>query len=361
MDSNEISDVRTQKEFRGITFSGFKKTEVRKELLNNMYNSKIENSCYWACELICAGHFMDLWEIILYFISRHIHLGNPKLPIYIDMRFQAFKEIVQNGYLGSELSMRNNDKIRKLFSEIICVLCNSIKKHSFESIKIKDEDYDLSSMTDRLKAHNVHYIQPVYQKEDPKELFIALNELAFHVSNDSNNMVSACYWIEWIIEFENRCKKRREKCEGARRPHTFIQGKYQKDIIWIIWDVLLNEGSKKTKLHLKIIKSCLNLFGLRYTPNAKRKRKFLMYFIVSILTEQVNVATSIINNPKQIENVQNKINIIYQQVKKNEKRPGTDYLFNNKISKSNVEKTAEKLEKMKSIGNFVPRKDDDNS
>ena len=30
MDSNEISDVRTQKEFRGITFSGFKKTEFEK-------------------------------------------------------------------------------------------------------------------------------------------------------------------------------------------------------------------------------------------------------------------------------------------------------------------------------------------
>ena len=35
----------------------------------------------------------------------------------------------------------------------------------------------MTSMTDRLKAKNVYYVQPVFQKGDPKELFIGLNEL----------------------------------------------------------------------------------------------------------------------------------------------------------------------------------------
>ena len=94
MNDYEINDVRTKKDFQSYTFSNYKKSEVKKQLLNDMFKGKIENSCYWTTELICAGHFMELWELILFYACKHIHLGNPMLPAYINLRFQHFKEIV---------------------------------------------------------------------------------------------------------------------------------------------------------------------------------------------------------------------------------------------------------------------------
>ncbi len=107
----EINDTRLLKEFKSVTFSGYKRSDVKKHLLTQLFNANLEQSLNWTAELICCGAFMELWEIILLFLSKYIHLGNPKIPIYIELRFNNFKHIVTNGYIGNELQLRNNNKL----------------------------------------------------------------------------------------------------------------------------------------------------------------------------------------------------------------------------------------------------------
>ena len=242
---NEINDIRLPKEFNGITFSNFKKSEVRKELLNSINNNKIENACHWSAELICAGHFGDLWEIIIYNIGKNIHLANPKIPIYVDMRFQNFKEIVKNGYIGNELAMRNNDKIRSIFCELITILCLSNKKPAFECVKIAKEEFNLLNLTNKFKAPNTSYALKVFDKNDPKEIYIPLNELIYNLTKKDSNLLECCYWIEWIVEFDNICRKKKETLNASRRTFAAVDPKFQLNVIWIIWDVFLNLCEEK--------------------------------------------------------------------------------------------------------------------
>ena len=350
MNDFEINDIRNDKQFKGITFSKFKRTDVKKELLNNLSTGKIEQALHWSGEFICCGGFIDLWDIILNFTGKHIHLGNPKLPIYLELRFNNFKDIVA-AFIGDELNMRNNDKIRKLFAEIIIVICNSKKKHSIESVKIKTKDeFDMTTMSSKLKSPSVQYITPIFKKEDPKELFIALNEFAYHISKESANSLDACYWFEWILEFEYLCKKKKEICICERRTFVKVDEKFQKEPIWIIWDILFNNNQiKKNEISKKIMTSLFELFCMRYTSGVKKKRKYLIYFAISLVTEKFNSNIDIIENKSIIDDIVKKINLIYKEIKKNEISPATDYLFNGVVEKSNREKTFEKLETLNGI------------
>ena len=347
MNDTAINDLRKSSDFKSISFSKFPRSKVKKELLNCINNSNIESSCHWSIELICAGHFNDLWDIILLYMSRYIHMGNPKLAIYIDMRFQTFKTIVGAGFIDNELGLRNVDKIRVLFAELISILCYSRKKHAFESFAIKDpKEFDLTYLTRRLNAPNIRYGQIIYQKDDPKELFIAINEFAYNISKESRDITAGCYWVEWILQFETICKNKKTKCECERRVFAPVESKYQMEPVWLLWDVLLKESkTRKDKAYEKIIKALLNLYCIKFTPGVKKRRKYLIYCAISCLTEDVNFNIPLVQNKELVHKITEKISIVYKEIKKNEMTPQTDYLFMG-VEKTNTEKSIEKIEKM---------------
>ena len=350
MNENEINDIRILSDFKGITFSEYSRSNVKKELFKSIQNTDIEPACYWSIELICAGHFNDLWNIIIHYCSRYIHISNPKLPVYLSRRFDFFKNIINTGYHNNEISLRNNDSIRKLFAEIISIITYSKKGHTFEDYNIKtDDDFDITNITHKLKAPEISYANKIFNNKDPKEIFIAINEFMFSISDESKDTVSACYWVEWIIKFDYISKQKKAICECERRDFAIVENKYQKNIIWMLWEGLLIQVENK-KNYYTIINALLSLFCIKYKPSYNRTRKYLLYSAITFVTEKINLNSPLISNNtnNNIKKITNNIDIIYKEVKRNEKRPNTDYLFDG-IKENNIEKSIKKIEAMNTI------------
>jgi hypothetical protein len=289
---------------------------VKDALITSLLKDKIENACNWSAELICSGQYTVLWEIILFFFSRHICLGNPKIPIYIKKRYDLFRNIITKDTLEDEVDLRNNETIRELFAEIVCILTFSKKKNCIEYVKIdREEEFDMTKNKHLLKAPTLEYAMRVMIEDDPKELSIAINELVYSLS--IKNIKMSCYWVEWIIEFDAICRSRKEPCYCAKRLQLHVENKHKKDIIWLVWDSILHE-SKNHVLFVKETNLALfDLFCIRYTKSCCTTRRYIIYYAISILIEPFDLNLPIIEEKRSIHFIKNKIHEVYKQIKKN--------------------------------------------
>ena len=107
----------------------------------------------------------------------------------------------------------------------------------------------------------------------------------------------------------------------------------------------------RKKTGKRIINSLLNLYCIKFSHSAKKKRKSIIYFAVSLLTDFVDFNIEIYSQSSFIENIVKKIDTIYKELKKNEKSPETDYLFTN-VKKDNFDKSISKIEMMNNLEDF---------
>uniref|UniRef100_A0A6C0I5H0 Uncharacterized protein n=1 Tax=viral metagenome TaxID=1070528 RepID=A0A6C0I5H0_9ZZZZ len=339
-----FDDVRTYADFKGVSFTGYKKTDVIFQLIENMKRGKVEDSCHWCAELIAAGHYEDLWETIFLYFSKNIHLGNPKMILYLEMRYEYFKNILNSGKFLTELHLRNNESIRKLFAEAISILTVSSKTHSYEPVKVnRDDDFLFDNMSNKLKANNTSYAYPIMKTDDSKELHIAANEFSYHVSTSKDTML-ACYWIEWVLEFDVVCRKKKLPCVTEHRKFVKVDCKYRNDPIWIIWASLLYYTEKMDNPAIgKIMDALLSIFSSRYNTNVCKKRRFLLYFAVDIITKPVNMNIEVISDKAVVRNVMDRIDTIYKEIIKTQIVPKPNYLIDGALP-SNFNTSVAKLD-----------------
>ena len=270
-----INDTRLPKEFAKHTFSGYKRSEVCKALERSMVSNSAEKSGFWVAELVCSGRFIDAWDTIINTYAQCVFRSSPKVCILLACLLDDFRAIINGRYAGNELDMRNVECIRVCMARAVAAVSASKKGHAVKRAKVLPAEFDIATIPHRLKAPNTKFAVSFVQG-DPKELFIAVNELS-HALKHTYDAQLACYWIEWIIGYTGLCRKRKITLLCTHR-EKISAGCRSTDVAWLLWDVILS-GSPDDR-QSRALMALLSMFRVKYKQTTPTKRIHVLYCAV---------------------------------------------------------------------------------
>ena len=319
-----INDDRPSDSFRKKTFSGFKKNDIINAVLKSIEAKKVENACFWTTECILSGYSLTLWEKLINFSGKIIHINNPNLPHYLYRKNIVFNNQINRLNTTSKdryLFLRNSQMIRNLFFDVVSTLGTSSKTKRYDKYpKIDDsEDFVFTNIQKRLCAgmnllpsHIIHF-------NDPEEIRIIINEIFALLKNKQFGYDKCCYWILWLLRYEIVHKKKKKVWLIDEREVEGLHKKYCGNIVWVVWETIFEEMNlRKNRNISKQIQSLYELFKCNYTIGKRTSRIPLIFNAIGYLTHTISFKIPIRNDYKLFIQVQSNVNKMFGAKKKHE-------------------------------------------
>ena len=319
-----IKDTRDHSQFKELTFSGFKKTQVINTVFKNIEAKKVEGACHWTTECIISGYANILWEKIIIFSSKVIHINNPRLPEYL-----CNKDIIYNNQLklidpknkDRYIFLRNSQMIRNLFFDVVTTLTTSLKTKRYDKYSKVDtsEDFKYENMKKRLCGGMNILPDHIMRFNDPDEIKIILNEIFTMLKNKQFGYDRCCFWILWLLKWEAQHKKKKLQWSVEYRDVKEVDTKYRSNVIWIVWDIINEELKSRDENVRKQISFLYKLFTNNFTIGKRNSRLPLLFQAVCYLTHTINFSIPIRTNFKLFIEVQCNVNKMFGAKKQHEK------------------------------------------
>ena len=352
---SSIIDDRKAKDFTTATFTGFKKMDVINQLSKSIENGKLEEACFWSVELHISGHINLIWNEIFNIMTKKINIENPKLPLWLWLKYKKFLQIIKGYTKTFEFEHRNNQEIRNLLVDVVAVIALSRKNEEFDKKnlpKIENKDFTEESIKRNMIARDLNLIVDEISNEDDSEIKIAINEIANHLRNDRSRVDHLIYWYIWLVKLEKFKQKNKIKLKSQKREIKHINTKYNGDWIWLLWRIILKETEYKNDKKIKIqVVSLYNIYKYRYTNIGKDKKQYAILFSFMLLKNRNNWNMPIIRFYHLRIQACGNINQLYklkkqEQPKKGEEKEMYENIKNSVKPKIEI-KTSNKKEKFK--------------
>lgn len=274
--------------FKTLTYNNFKKTGVKNKFVSYLTEENIEQANLWCAELVSSGHYLFLWETIFEYTCVNIYIANPKVWMYIKKKYILFKDKIMRA--DNELHLRNNSEIRNLFFDVVSVICLSNKEKLIIPKEFNKTLNNITEITSHFKADNLHYVVKYFKENDPKEIYIFLNEYIYNLEN--KNFYMSVMWLKWILDYNKQCTKKKVRLECDERfNNEHMKESLKRHCVWILWDIVIDK-SKKNTLHHELIGILNDMFMIQIEETKILRRVHLIILATKVLmlrNDQINL------------------------------------------------------------------------
>lgn len=346
---------RIDKPFNSRTFMDYKKTEVYKSLKKSLNLKIIDKSIYWSIILDFSYEYQKLIFFLVDYYITEINIANPNIPKLLIQSYKKidYYEITKTTPTYNSLELRNN------LSFLVSIICFSDRSSLPKFIKFtKDNILEPNNYTKNISKLQYKSLEDVISFEDNVHIHIPLSEIDLSLSqigNEFNRIENVIFWLSFILELENRYT------EGLIKPRKIkdIDPKYQNDITWLIWKIIFRNSKSQNK---PILEYLFDLYKHNFKKaNKKKKHNILLFSILLIIDKnpKINYNTPVIPIPKDVLEVNIKINRLYNNIYKiNEKKEPISHLSVQKpfVSKKKSRKLIDNKNLNKKTKIYIPLK-----
>lgn len=318
----QIIDYRKAEAFKKMTFGNYQKTDVLSAFQKSLNNGNIDEACHWMVELLISGNIDEIWYKILSVASKNINIANPSLPQYLYYRYSQYINLINKPDFKDDfiIKTRNVQEIRNHLAEIIAILCVSSKNAISKTPKITTEEFRVENFKAQLDAIEYKLVDNIILSEDPPEVKMVVNEIAYRLKESLSSFTRCNYWLHWLLEWEKISSKKCGKFQCGYRGKNYIKPQFAHDFIWLIWDVIFQEVNQRKSFNnnktQNQIRALYELYCYQFSASNKKKKIFLVIHAFLLLTMEVNWTTPIINNYPMVLQSSANINYLFLDYKK---------------------------------------------
>jgi len=284
----DIHDSRTVADFQKFTFSGHIRSSVLKVIDENIKLGNADYACYWSLEMLCSGLVHSLWNQFFESAAKHIHRAAPNIFLYLVQKYELFSTYEQQYSILQMTNIRNNSDVRELICEVAATLalCRKQKPLSFPKIK-PEHDFQQLTIQETLKAPSSEYGRTIALGEDPMELYVPLNELVYCLRPETRDIMRALYWCAWILKYASIKKKEKQEVLCAYRGNQFVEDKFGRHPIWMIWSAVLDASNKSHQSGLlnPYMDALFKIYCLRWNPSNMKSRNLFLLSAITFVCE----------------------------------------------------------------------------